>query len=199
MYASVSRRGFHYVLEESYPARQAAVLLEESSAIGDYEDSMRRPGSSYLWVGDEHHLNREQVAELVTYLQRWLDDGTLRGRASAINQKDKPWVQTQLSAEEEAEIQAAIDAWIPWWRRPTSQAEWDKLVEQKEMFAASAIDTHKRAVESKMPQWFIERVAKSKYQAIRKYKRTKRRAEIVRRWPTWGREERLLAILKFDL
>lgn len=103
------------------------------------------------------------------------------------------------SPEKEAQIRAAIDAWIPWWRRPESQAEWDKLVEQKATFAASAIDIHKRAVESRMPQWFIERVARQKYQAIRKYKRTKRRAEIVRRWPTWSREERLLAIIKFDL
>jgi len=99
----------------------------------------------------------------------------------------------------EVEIQAAIDAWVPWWRRPQSQAEWDKLVEQKATFAAMAIDTHKRAVKSKMPQWLIEKVAKSKYRAVRKYKRTKRRAEIVRRWPTWSVEERLLAIIKFNL
>ena len=105
----------------------------------------------------------------------------------------------QASGECEAEIQAAIDAWIPWWRRPISQAEWDKLVEQKATFAASAIDTHKRAVESEMPYWFIQRVAKSKYQAIRRFRRTKRRAELVRRWANWSREERLLAIIKFDL
>ena len=103
------------------------------------------------------------------------------------------------SPEEAAEIQAAIDAWIPWWRCPESQEEWDKLVEQRATFAASLIETHKRAVESGMPRWFIEKVARQRYRNIRKYQRTKRRAEIYRRWPTWSTSERILAMVKFDL
>ena len=52
-------------------------LFQESSAKGDYEDSLDRPGSSFLWIGRNHHLNREEVAEFVKHLQRWLDTGSL--------------------------------------------------------------------------------------------------------------------------
>jgi hypothetical protein len=52
-------------------------LIQESSAIGDYEDSFDCPGSSYLWVGDDHHLDREEVAELIENMQHWLDNGRL--------------------------------------------------------------------------------------------------------------------------
>lgn len=46
-------------------------VVAQSSAIGDYEDSFDRPGSSFLWVGDDHHLNREEIAELVDALEKW--------------------------------------------------------------------------------------------------------------------------------
>lgn len=52
-------------------------LVQQSSAIGNYDDSMEKPGSSYLWVGNSHHLNREQVQELVEHLQAWLNTGSL--------------------------------------------------------------------------------------------------------------------------
>lgn len=41
-------------------------LIQESSAVGDY-----------LWVGD-HHLNREEVTELITRMQHWLKTGRLK-------------------------------------------------------------------------------------------------------------------------
>jgi len=53
-------------------------LVQESSAIGDYEDSSDLPGSSYLWVGQDHHLNREEVAELINRMQHWLETGRLK-------------------------------------------------------------------------------------------------------------------------
>lgn len=87
--------------------------LQQSSVIGDYEDSLDRPGSSMVWLGiddprprilaskaREHgidttetvgwinfplsddillstrmHLDREQVKELISNLQKWLDTG----------------------------------------------------------------------------------------------------------------------------
>lgn len=52
-------------------------LIQESSTIGDYADSFDRPGSSYLWIGEYHHLNREQVRQLIVYMQRWLNTGEL--------------------------------------------------------------------------------------------------------------------------
>lgn len=53
-------------------------LLQQSSAVGDYADSLERPGSSYLWLGESHHLDREDVAQLVTHLQAWLATGSLK-------------------------------------------------------------------------------------------------------------------------
>jgi hypothetical protein len=31
------------------------------------------PGSSFLWVGDDLHLNREEIEELVAVLEDWLE------------------------------------------------------------------------------------------------------------------------------
>lgn len=55
-------------------------LLCVSGAIAwqKYADAFDRPGSSFLWVGDRHHLDRDEVRELVGYLQRWLETGSLR-------------------------------------------------------------------------------------------------------------------------
>lgn len=82
MQTVASDRGFLYINYPSYPAEDCGGgeerrLVSESSAIGDYEDSWDNPGSSFLWVGDNHHLNREEVAELVAAMQHWLDNGRL--------------------------------------------------------------------------------------------------------------------------
>lgn len=86
MKIQANSRGFRMVV---CPAKitgtdqtEDARLVQESSAIGDYEDSLAEPGSSYLWVGSGspgpwHHLDREQIAELIVHLQRWLDTGSL--------------------------------------------------------------------------------------------------------------------------
>jgi hypothetical protein len=53
-------------------------LAQQSSAIGDYPDAMDRPGTSFLWIGERHHLNREQVAELSKRLQAWVKTGSMK-------------------------------------------------------------------------------------------------------------------------
>ncbi len=80
MKAEKTERGFIVVTHEKYQNKHGEMtrLIQESSAIGDYEDSFDRPGSSYLWVGQDHHLNREEVAELVTRMQHWLKTGRLK-------------------------------------------------------------------------------------------------------------------------
>lgn len=71
-----SERGFQFLMHPAYlPPHGEARLASVSSAIGDYEDAFDRPGSSYLWIGDDIHLNREEVAELVVYLQSWIATG----------------------------------------------------------------------------------------------------------------------------
>jgi hypothetical protein len=74
MRSQKSDRGFVSVVHPTYVTpRENARLIAESSAIGDYEDSLGCPGSSFLWVGKNHHLNREEIAELIARLQHWLD------------------------------------------------------------------------------------------------------------------------------
>ncbi len=68
-------RGFRQVLHPEYASREgkATPVVAESCVIGEYDDSMTRPGSSYLLVRSCHHLNRQEVAELVAAMQHWLD------------------------------------------------------------------------------------------------------------------------------
>ena len=67
-------RGFRVLEHTKYPPdvdEPQVCLIQESSVVGDYEDAMDKPGSSALWVGNDIHLNREEVDELVYYLQGW--------------------------------------------------------------------------------------------------------------------------------
>ncbi len=78
MKQAVSGRGFQYIEENSYSNRPVPCrLLGQSSAIGNYEDSFDKPGGSFLWVGEKHHLNREQVEKVIVYMQNWLKTGNL--------------------------------------------------------------------------------------------------------------------------
>ena len=70
-------RGFIVVECEEYISDQPARLIGESSAIGLYNDAWDNPGSSFLWIGEDHHLNREEVKELIDRMQYWLDNKRL--------------------------------------------------------------------------------------------------------------------------
>lgn len=48
-------------------------IVAESSGVGDYDDSLERPGSSFLWTFAVGQIDREEVAGLVTVLQHWLE------------------------------------------------------------------------------------------------------------------------------
>lgn len=75
-----SDRGFEFLEHDAYPpgANHDSRLASQSSAVGEYEDSLERPGSSYLWIGMHHHLNREEVEQFVAHLQSWLETGNLK-------------------------------------------------------------------------------------------------------------------------
>ncbi len=80
MKVKITERGFEYIEVDGHdssvhcgPKR----LLQESSTIGDYDDAFDRPGTSFLWVGEHHHLNREQVEEMIAHMQSWIDTGSL--------------------------------------------------------------------------------------------------------------------------
>jgi hypothetical protein len=74
-----SDRGFEFLNHDTYENKpKAGRLASQSSAIGDYEDSLDRPGTSFLWIGNDHHLNREEVRQFVAHLTAWLKTGSLK-------------------------------------------------------------------------------------------------------------------------
>ena len=79
-----SERGFEFLDHPNYlpnpltRKNELSRVVSQSSAIGDYDDSFSRPGSSFLWVGEHHHLNREEVATLVKHLRAWMRTGSLQ-------------------------------------------------------------------------------------------------------------------------
>lgn len=77
MITKTTPRGFTLIVSKEYTTKVYSRLIQESSAVGDYPDSFNKPGSSFLWVGEKHHLNREEVQELINKMQHWLNTGTL--------------------------------------------------------------------------------------------------------------------------
>lgn len=78
MYIELSERGFRFLKKRNYSVRpQETRVVSESSAIGPYDDSMENPGSSYLWVGNDHHLNREESRTLALAILHWTIHGKL--------------------------------------------------------------------------------------------------------------------------
>lgn len=77
---STTDRGFQMLTASKYASDppENTRLLQQSSVIR-YNDGLDRPGSSCLWVGEDHHLNRRQVQELRDYLTHWLETGKLFG------------------------------------------------------------------------------------------------------------------------
>lgn len=74
MQVETAGRGFRILKHKAYLAdNKYERLAQESSAIGDYEDSFDNPGSSYLWISEHHHLNREEVKQLIDHLNHWLE------------------------------------------------------------------------------------------------------------------------------
>ncbi len=78
MKVKVSGRGFQYIEHPDHITGEPKVLVAQSSAIGDYEHSLSQPGSSKVWLGSDepHHLNKEDVSELIKRLQYWVHSGT---------------------------------------------------------------------------------------------------------------------------
>ena len=79
MKAEKTGRGFIIVTHEKYQNKPGEMirLIQESSAVGDHEDSFDMPGSSFLWVGEDHHLDRDHVVELISRMEYWLENKRL--------------------------------------------------------------------------------------------------------------------------
>lgn len=72
-----SGRGFRFITFDSNEPNASTKLACESSAIGDYPDAIESPGSSFLYIGEKHTLNREAVNLLRLSLEYWLAKGRL--------------------------------------------------------------------------------------------------------------------------
>lgn len=75
-HVSSTSYGFRVVAHPVYSSSigcesDVARLIQEDSAIGDCDYNI--PGSSYLWVGSKHRLDREEVRELVGLMSHWLE------------------------------------------------------------------------------------------------------------------------------
>ena len=77
-------RNFLYVWHEPYTEKGGDGLICESSAIDIRRDLRSMPGSSFLWIKGLFHLNREEIVEMVGYLQAWLQTGKLDGRIASV-------------------------------------------------------------------------------------------------------------------
>jgi hypothetical protein len=73
-----TERGFDLIEIPAYTSGVKERLIQQSSAMDDTERGMSNPGSSFLWVGSQHHLCREEIEELIRYLERWLKTGRLK-------------------------------------------------------------------------------------------------------------------------
>ena len=69
-------RGFQLIKHADYLDENKIRLVQQSSAIR-YENGYDKPGTSCLWVGENLHLDREQVSQLIGYLNHWLETGKL--------------------------------------------------------------------------------------------------------------------------
>ena len=74
-----TERGFEFVL--FHDSKGSSCSIQQSSAIGDFPDAVKHPGTSFLWIGrdgsDRMHISREQVPQIIEILQRWARTGAL--------------------------------------------------------------------------------------------------------------------------
>lgn len=73
-------RGFNYLAHPTYlgPSKGDVIIAKESSACDGASQHDDIPGSGRLWLG-HHHLNADEVKDLMRYLNAWLVTGHLDG------------------------------------------------------------------------------------------------------------------------
>jgi len=74
-------RGFTVIAHKKFPNEKEDYsmtrLIQESSLMLNDDDPDEVPGSGFLWIGRDHHLNREEIKELISRMQHWVDNGFL--------------------------------------------------------------------------------------------------------------------------
>lgn len=63
--------------------------LEHPEYLGRrHRELLRVVGEDHLWIGFAHHLDKNEVKELVDYLLRWIETGSLLGERAKNERKD---------------------------------------------------------------------------------------------------------------
>ena len=81
----LAKTEFGFEVMKFIDSRNVNCSLKQASTIDDTVRGWDNPGSSFVWLGVDTDndtpmfLNREQVAELIGRLQRWLEAGTFVG------------------------------------------------------------------------------------------------------------------------
>jgi len=82
------------------------VELQQSSAIGPYDDAIDRPGSSYVWLGSEYygrvHLSRDHVLCLIDVLATWLRTGRFDKEVTHATETDGAVAKDDRQADQPA-------------------------------------------------------------------------------------------------
>jgi hypothetical protein len=84
--------------------------------------------------------------------------------------------ELEFTEDEQAELDEAMKSWIPYWRKPRSIDEWQKLLLQHWTFADSAKTSHEESVAMDAPLWLRQMLAKSRYRTTKRFMRTRNRA-----------------------
>ena len=77
-----SDRGFRWLTHTVYDKPTASAEL--AGEFGMYRFGVCMD-SSFLWIGKQHLLNREEVQQLVDNLQHWLTNGRLPAPVDEVN------------------------------------------------------------------------------------------------------------------
>ena len=72
------------------PKKQNDMIVGEASAISTkYDDAFDNPGSSFLYIGRQHRLDREEVKQLIDVLKYWLENKLLPETMEAVKKPRK--------------------------------------------------------------------------------------------------------------
>ena len=73
----VTDLGLQRIMHRVHAGIEQTVVVGQSVASRPDPDVLTQPGSSYLWLSGGHHLDRQEVRELMRYLSHWVNTGRL--------------------------------------------------------------------------------------------------------------------------
>jgi hypothetical protein len=161
MRIKVSDRGFISLMHREEVSSDVEVrVVSESSKMGTYSDSEANPGSSFLWVGEQVQLNREEADRLAKSIQYWLKNKRLP-HDFALLEVEKPVTEEDFEEDfpgqrDEMRLHDAIEKAVDAADKIILEAS-DGSVEETDYLTVSLADA------------FVEKVAATLRSKLRKY------------------------------